>query len=260
MATRKKQYTNQTNASATLIRDTLKSQRALIFIPKYNSHGKRDVTGAFRPEAKRVAKLFRNESLTMHFNNRLTFTKRRLQILSALRMFPSATGPFDTVIFLCHGWTDGIQAGFKRRNAAELAKAIRFAAPRDNVRVPLFCCSTGDDEFDNPFQAVASPYHDGCGPGEGSFADKLRDNLCDLGAIRCSIMGHTCEGHTTRNRHALRFEGAGSKYGGVGGFRLVAPGSKLWRPWYRALREGDFRFRFPFMTIAAVHEELSNYL
>lgn len=261
MATRKKKkkVVKQSSKAATLIREILREQRALIFLPKYNSHGKRDVTGAFLPEAKRAADLFK-QSHIIRFNNRLGFAKRRREVLNALRIEPTENGPFDTVIFLCHGWTDGIQAGFKRRNAPELARAIRFAAPKNNIRVPLYCCSTGDDEFDSPFQAVASPFHDGCGPGEGSFADKLRDNLCEQGAVHCSIMGHTCEGHTTRNRHALRFQGAGSQYGGVGGFRLVAPGSKLWRPWCRALKDDDFRFRFPYMTIDGIHNELSGYL
>jgi hypothetical protein len=256
MATRKRV---QQNEIAKGVRELLAQRRALIFLPKHNSHGKRDVTGAFRPEAKRIAKLFHG-SRVIEFDNRCGFVTRRHEVLGALRTTPSQSGPFDTVIFLCHGWTDGIQAGFKRRDAAKLATAIRYAVRRADVRVPLYCCSTGDDEFDDPFQAVASPYHDGCGPGEGSFADKLRDRLCELGAVTCSIMGHTCEGHTTRNRHALRFEGMGSSYGGIGGFRLVAPGSKLWRPWCDALKVGDFRFRFPYMTVANVHEELSAYL
>lgn len=231
-----------------IVRGELAKQHALIFMPGYNAHGKRDVTGAFRPEAQKAARLFKKASI-IEFDNRQSFVTRRQRVLTMMRYEANGAGPFDVVMFFCHGWATGMQAGFNLRTVRKLAEAIRFAAPRENVRVPLYCCSTGDDIDDTPEEAI--------GTGEHSFADRLRDSLCELGAVHCSVMGHTTAGHTTKNPHALRFGGAGSRFGGIGGFRLVTPGSRLWPKWRRALQNDDFRYRFPHMSAACVHEELN---
>ncbi len=232
----------------------LKVMDAVAVVPKYNSHGKRDVTGAFLPEAKRFALLF-DTCHIIQFDNRAPFAARRREVLGELERARDRNSP-NTVAFFCHGWVDGIQAGFKRRHCKQLASVIRPLGFGDPI-VPLYCCSTGDDEFDDPQSAVGSPWHDGCGPGEGSFADKLRDELCADGGIYCRVVAHETVGHTTRNPYVLLFDGMGSSYGGVGGYMPVAQRSKIWRAWKRALRKDpDFRFRFPYMTIEEIHNEL----
>jgi hypothetical protein len=48
----------------------------------------------------------------------------------------------------------------------------------------------------------------------------------------------------------------GSRVGGSGGFWIVEPKSELWKPWVKALKTTDLRFRFPAMTVAEIHSEL----
>ncbi len=240
----------------------LEKSDALIFIPKYNSHGKRDVTGAFRPEAKRFADAADPTGLgptvITAFDNHKPMATRRGEVVDKMDRLIADGHMFDTVAFFCHGWADGMQAGFTRKTIGRLAGRIGRLTRNPDPVIPLYCCSTGDDpkEFARG-QAIASPYHHGSGPGEGSFADVLRDEMCALGMVDCRVMGHTTVAHTTKNPHVLMFDGMGSEYGGVGGYRPVAPGSKLWKAWKRALRNTDLRFRFPYMTVAEIHQELS---
>lgn len=234
---------------ANRIRKELRKQNALAIIPKCNAPNRRDVTGAFRPEAKKACFMF-GKSRLIEFDNRQPFGARRREVLQKMRKFAEDEVHFDVVMFFCHGWSTGIQAGFNRSNVRVLAKAIRSVAPRDDVRVPLYCCSTGDDVDDRSTEAP--------GTGDDSFADRLRDAFCTIGAVHCFVMGHDAAGHTTKNPHTLRFSGAGSKYGGIGGFKLVTPGSALWSKWRRSLRsDKDFRYRFPHMSILNIHNELS---
>lgn len=221
-------------------------RRILVFRAEHNSHGKRDVTGAFAPEASRFMKAVATSGDIVPIDNRKPMSKRRTQVLTAME---AAEGTFDGIAFFCHGWLDGIQCGFQRRHAPILAKAIWDLTSHDLVNVPLYCCSTGDDPHDKPLEAA--------GTGDDSFADRLRDALCAQGAQYCRVMGHTTVAHTTKNPHALFFDGMGSPVGGVGGYPPVGRKPRtLWTAWRKALRETDLRFRFPFMTVADIHAEL----
>lgn len=227
----------------------LSEYRALIFIPEHNAHGKKDVTGAFQPEAERFRDLCGEGSEIVTFDNNKGFAVRRRQVLAAM----SARTDFDTVAFFCHGWEKGIQAGFSKTTVKTLAKAILdVCGNNEEVIVPLFCCSTGEDPDDDPITAA--------GTGEDSFADRLRDALCQDGAPDCRVMGHTTVAHTTSNPMVLFMDGMGSKVGGVGGYPPVSPASKgLWTAWKRALRDrqnNTLRFRMPFMEVGGIHEEL----
>lgn len=239
----------QTQSIADRVREALRKESALAIIPKYNARNRRDVTGAFRPESKKASALF-GLSRLIEFDNRQSFGNRRLEVLRKIGEYEKHGVRFNTVMVFAHGWATGIQAGFDRSNARAFAKAIQSVMTlNSDIRVPLYCCSTGDDPDDRSTEAP--------GTGEDSFADRLRDSLCELGAVHCFVMGHDTAGHTTRNPNSLRFAGAGSKYGGIGGFKIVAPGSKLWPKWRKALRTGDFRLRFPHMNIIDIHEELA---
>lgn len=216
--------------------------KTLCIIPAHNTLGKKDVTGAFRPEAERFCDAHEGSAIVT-FDNRIWPLARRNEVLSAL--YGVSAQPPDAVAFFCHGWSTGIQAGFSRLHLAELAEAIWLL---DVDHVVLYCCSTGDGPHDSKYAAA--------GTGDDSFADKLRDALCAQGAVDCRVAAHTTAGHTTRNPNVIFFDGMGSSVGGVGGYMPVGRKSPLWAKWRKALRTTDLRFRFPFMSVAEIHSEL----
>jgi hypothetical protein len=236
-----------------MIRDVnLKSIRVLALVPEHNSHGKKDVTGAFLPEAKKLVKLARADSKLVQIDNSLPFNKRRAATLAALKEAGENAQYYDSVAIFCHGWLDGIQLGFKRRHVEQLAQAIGDVTGHEqDVVVPLFCCSTGEDPDDDPLTAA--------GTGDDSFADKLRDALCQSGMENCRVMAHTTVAHTTSNPMVLFMDGMCSPEGGAGGYAPVSPKSKLWPTWKRTLRDrkgSTMRLRFPYMDVVDIHEEL----
>lgn len=231
----------------------LKQQKVLVFVPTHNVEGKSDVTGAFIPEAKKFIALAKPGSRTVQFDNSKGMPARRAQVLDAL--VKAKLEGFTSVAFFCHGWLDGMQAGFTRKQAPELAAAIHAAVSSPpnvitkDVVVPLYCCSTGDDPQDDPLEAV--------GTGDDSFADKLRDALCAEGQVQCRTMGHTTVAHTTKNPMVLFMDGMGVPDGGVGGYPPVSPKSANWGAWKKALQGTDLRFRMPYMSPVEIHQELS---
>jgi len=228
----------------------LKQIKILAFAPMHNSHGKRDATGAFIPEAKKLVKMSHAESKLVLIDNHLPFKKRADAVMDVLR--DDDLPLYDSVAFFCHGWMDGIQFGFKRRNVQDLAESIDVATSGNQiVAVPLFCCSTGDDPDDDPITAV--------GTGDDSFADKLRDSLCLLGMNLCRVMAHTTVAHTTKNPMVLFMDGMGTPDGGIGGYQPVPKSSMNWTRWKRELRRqnGTLRYRFSYMTVAEIHAELA---
>ncbi len=225
----------------------LTEQRVLAFAPAHNSHGKRDATAAFIPEANRLVKAAGGGAVDL-FDNRKPMARRRREVLAALAL--AKDQDFTSVAFLCHGWEDGIQAGFNRRTVGQLAKAIQDVVQHSFTTVPLLCCSTGDDPTDQ--------WRTGAG-GDGSFADRLRDGLCDSGAIYCRVWAHTTKGHTTRNPNVMILDGLGTPEGGVGGQMVARAGTPLFRKLKKALwaKRGDFRFRAPYMTRQAIMAEVT---
>jgi hypothetical protein len=221
----------------------------IAFVPEFNSHGKKDVTGAFLPEAKKFLQFANGdgEGEIFRFDNRLTMAKRADQVLEHLGLLRGQRRKVRCVAFFCHGYKSGIQAGFRSssrsKNIDDLAEAIASISG-DGVIVPLYCCSTG-----------GSPSK-GAPGGDGGFADELRDALCRHGAVNCRVDSHTTVAHATKNPYVRRFEGRGSAVGGVGGQYLVPPGSKLWVKWRKALR-GDTRLCFPWWDTGMVHERIS---
>lgn len=217
--------------------------RVLVVLPSHDTPGKRDMSAAFEPEAKRLLTMTPLGGELVRFDPRRPMAVRRGALLAVLDDIPARS--FDSVAIFCHGWLDGIQAGFTRATVGDLSSAIVRATRGQAPTVALYCCSTGDDPNDKPLEAA--------GTGEGSFADRLRDSLRERGADRCSVFAHTTPAHTTRNPYAIRFDGDAVS----GGYALVPPGHPLWATWKRAMRETDLRFRAPWMTIAEIHAELS---
>jgi len=209
----------------------------IAFAPQYNTKGRKDATGAFQREAKAFMRLHGAKGLGLFLvdNHRCDFEMRD-QVLYAIRSEPF----IDTVAFFCHGLSKSIQFGFDTLNVDVLAKTLE---ERETSRVVLYACN-----------AAGGP---GVG-GDGGFADLLRDAMCRAGAISCQVDAHTTAGHTTRNPYVRRFEGRLSPVGGVGGYYLVEPKSKLWRPWVRAMKDdkNTLRYEFPFMQVGQIHERL----
>lgn len=206
----------------------------IAFAPAFNTKGRKDATGAFQPEAKAFMRHHGIKGGLYLIDNHRSGFERADQVIGVLE----SRSCVDVVAFFCHGVSRSIQFGFNERNVDRLAKAVD--APGTSI-VVLYACGTAGGH--------------GVG-GDGGFADLLRDALCRVGDFNCRVDAHTTAGHTTRNPYVRRFEGKGSPVGGVGGYYLVAPGSKLWRPWVKALRETDLRYEFPVLDVSEIHGRL----
>lgn len=228
---------------------TLEDQVVLAFTPTTNSPGKKDVTGAFLPEARALVRLAHPRSELVLIDNSESFQARRRAVTSALDARRGSG--FSSVAFFCHGYRTGLQLGFRLPHIQALAERIRRLSVEPEMAVALYCCSTGADAEGDPLTAP--------GTGENSFADRLRDRLCREGAVHCRVMAHTTVAHTTMNPMVVFMDGLGLPDGGVGGHAPVAPGSANWPRWRRALREkhSTLRYRMPYMTAASIHTELA---
>jgi hypothetical protein len=228
----------------------------LIIRGESNTPGMKDYTGAFLPESTAFQQLHKEMQYYLEtFDNRLPFAQRSKQFLKRLATLAAANVTFDTVAIFCHGWGDGIQAGFTRRNVKTLVAALIDAGldttQKDDATIILYCCSTGDDPDHDDTKSAP-----GVDVGEGSFADAFRDELCKAGHTECRVVAHTTAGHTTKNPYAIVFEGLGSPIGGVGGTMPVTLGQKqLWSTWVKLLKT-SFRFEYPFMTVGMIHERI----
>ncbi|UJR81505.1 hypothetical protein [Sandaracinus amylolyticus] len=203
----------------------------LAFTGDRNRPGKKDWSGAFAPEALRFAGHARDVA---RIPLDATASDMRMLISASIR----SAGP-SIVGFFCHGLTRRIELGFDMGTVDELAAAL---AEVGCSRVALYACSTGS----------------GKGPGgDGGFADALRDAMCRAGLVDARVLAHETAGHATQNPRKRFFDGMGSPVGGVGGYWIVEPGSSLWKPWTRRLREdADFRLTLVEMCVGEIHREL----
>lgn len=217
-------------------------RQIIAFHGLWNRPGRKDVTHAFEPECIGLLDT-KGSGLDCKFSidNKQTYARRKKEVLKCLKIASQWATPFNAVAFFCHGWRNGMEFGFRRNDTPILAKHIVAACKDRNVLVYLYTCST-----------AKGPDH-----GAISFADSLRDELCKHGSTRCRVMAHTRPGHTTRNPHAMFFDGYGSPIGGTGGVPVVGRKSVIWKKWRIKLRDDPtFRFRFPSMSIGAIHQEL----
>lgn len=221
----------------------------IAFAPKYNTAGRHDATGAFIPEATRFLEYHgqSKEGLTL-VDNTAPSAKMRSVVLSAIDRAPDR---LSCVAFFCHGTKRGIQLGFDLKTVRDLASTIYAAARADVIpfTMPLYSCDTGRDTDSDRLDDM-----DMIG-GDGGFADTLRDELCRLGILPCRVDAHTTTGHTTRNPFVRRFPGIVPE-GGVGGYYIVPPRSKLWSKWGKALLTG-FRFDYPLTSDAGIYNYLT---
>lgn len=210
--------------------------RHLVFTPDRNSDGRSDFSGAFLPESQRYAAFWRTQGDTVDVYRIDVSARSSARVEQVVARLDPAT-PIDRLVFLCHGWRDGVQFGLKSDTDDRRARLAAFAeklvaASTDNLAVTLYCCSTGAST-DDP-------------SGEGGFADALRDALVAAGRPRVRVFAHSRSGHTTRTA-AIRFFDGGMVTGGVD---PVPRGT----PEYRRLdarfddRADTLRFRAPYLT------------
>jgi hypothetical protein len=232
----------------------------IIITPKSNTKGKKDFTGAFKPEALAFKKRVDSSAVLVSFDNTLPMPGRRQQLYERLHEVlagPHPVGSIDTLAIFCHGWSTGIQAGLTTKDCHTFATVLAPAAVT-SLTVALYCCSTGADPGDNKFNAPGSDVNGvAYNLGDGSFADTLRDELCKVGLISCRVMAHRTAGHTTHNPQVIFFDGDQSPLGGTGGTMPVTPrlGKKLWNTWVRELKT-PFRFDMLRRSVVGIHEHL----
>jgi hypothetical protein len=232
--------------SSARLKAKISKVKTLAISPTTNSKGKRDVTGAFLPEAIYFSDL--HDSPRESFDSTKSKRSRRREVESIL----VDSGPnFDLIAFFMHGWKKGLQSGHNTWNVRNLAKAIESAAGVDEVKVALYACDTARDA-DKERSDDSKP-----GPGgEGGFADKLRDHLVDLGLSGGWVDAHTVTAHTTKAPYVRRFY-INADCVNDGGEWLVTPGSPEWKAWRRALQEDrDFRLSFPLMTKSEIYARI----
>lgn len=223
--------------------------KSLVFAPLRNTPGINKRTGKpwrdgdeLQGESRAFVKRLGFERGVAMFDNRDEMGERRAAVLH--HVHAAEPGTLELLAFFCHGWSDGIQGGFKCKHVRGLARELQAVAAPE-FTVALYCCSTGDDR--DPTTAQKQP-----GPGgDGGFADRLRDELCELG-VAATVFAHETAGHTTRNPYVRVFrpdERAGGRW-------LIEEGSELWAAWRRRLHNTDLRFRFPFLPQELLEEEL----
>ncbi len=218
----------------------------LCLVPDANSPGKKDVTGAFHPEAVAFCRHHgvNPAKAIARFPTKGTLAARRAVTTRTL----AASAGLDVVAFFCHGWANGIQAGFQLASVRALASLCSAALVVDG-HVLLYACDAGrDNDADQ-----ADDLEEGPG-GDGGFADELRDG-CETFGRRVTVVAHAATGHCCMNPHVRMFE---PERMGRGGRWVITPGTRLWPRWVRAMRDpdGTLRYRFWGMSFEEIAEEL----
>lgn len=209
----------------------------LVFAAAHNTPNKKDATGAFLPGAQKLCKALGvgQDGVVHRIDNTLPFIHRGRKVCDVLRSKPGRS----IVAFFCHGWSTGLQLGFRSSRAwrtkhdeVNWNRLVRYLAEVPSVSIPLYACSTGDgpDGEETP---------DAPGAGDDSFGDLLRDALCRAGATRCRVVSHTTAGHSFHNPDVILFDGEGRPFGGRGGAVLVPPTSCPERDAFRRLLRRD---------------------
>lgn len=226
------------------------SKVCLALCPTTNRRGKKDVTGAFLPEALAFTELRAGEGWTAlfrEFDNTQSKRAIRREVESTIL---SVNEPIDCLAIFCHGYRRGLQTGHNSWNVKNLSKAIAANAAKD-IKIVLYACDTGRDG-DNQRWDDTRP-----GPGgEGGFADRLRDALVRLGLSGGWVDAHTIAGHTTKAPFVRRFY-IDEEATNDGGSWVVSPGSPEWKSWRKLLRKNrTARLSFPLHTQKTILKSL----
>lgn len=241
----------------------------LIVLPDRGSKAKpADYRGAFDPGAR--AFLAAHGGVRVEINQGMGATARFRRLVRAIEEHEPSC-----IAFFCHGLATALpQMGANLANLVELAKPIREATTAPLI--VIYGCSTGSERCVtcehpiHPAECEASRGSSRCDcarrdhgeapGGDGGFADRLRDTLVKMGANGTTVLAHATPGRAVENPYLRRFHGPERKPDNVGGKWLVTPPEhggdrRRWNAW-RALLEGPFKFRFPFMTQDEIDAEL----
>jgi len=250
----------------------LSTNDVAIFVPEYNSPGKRDATGAFHLGAAQFCEFYNlDDEKCVHFiDNTMSPALRARQLLAKMgrcvyRNEETQEDMYPQVyVFFCHGFINGIQFGIKSNTPGRVwntqmkhdwKEFVRLIGRHVAPIVLLYACSTGDDPDDDPDTAPGS--------GDDSFGDLLRDDLCQIGCWFNRVVTHTTARHSWYNPDIKLMDGLGSPIGGQGGLQVAASGTKAYRELGKMLKvkpgksDYGFAWRFPFMTIADIHQEIA---
>lgn len=224
--------------------------RLVIFAPDQDTPGRKDMSGAFFPEARALAQFYgaKPEDVIKRFPANAPIDQRRATCTLALR---AATPPLDLIAFICHGWKAGIQAGFLKQHCLLLARIIATQCA-SSAHVVLYACDAArDSDVDAADDRASGP------GGDGGFADTLRD-ACEVLNRQITVTAHATLGHCTQNPYVRCFAPG---TGGKGGDWYIDPRSVAWPLWSAALRDprNTLRYRFWSMTRAEIEAELHGH-
>lgn len=199
----------------------------LAILPAHNRLFRRDVTGAFEPEAERWADL--HCAQVRRIDNRLSEPLRLAEVVDVLSGLEARSQ--TCVAFFCHGTPTALQLagplGSTRLLGTELARVLRPGGS-----VALYACSTAA-RLDN-----------------SGFAVRLRNSIFNASLLAGHaphwggwVDAHDRAGHCCRNPYVVRIEATG------GAFWLVDPTGPQWKLWRRRLQDKHDQLRYAFPTV-----------
>lgn len=231
----------------------------LVFYSCRNSRNKHDATGAFIPEAKAFQKyhgipdnnMFAIDCVRQKKNARFN------KVLELLFAFGTRQ-KISSLIWFGHGWPNGIQFGFTRKDIPFLVQVLSGVNGEMNrlcefdLNIVFYCCSMADNDNRNNKGVKIGIATD------GGFCDVLRDNM-EKREFTGQVIGHLTKGHTDMNPNTIIFYANKNINDNCGGSWLVEPGSLFWKDWKRGMKT-NLRFAFPFMTELEIKNLLNNAL
>lgn len=200
---------------------------------------RKDATGAFIPESKRLAtflgKIFPGSTIVREpvRTFRVTQEKQRDQVETILQKYGDQGLEFKAVYFFCHGYKTGIQYGYKWKSGARrLASEIVANNPAVEM-VTFYCCSVcnGRDNFAKWFF---------------EYLEKNTEGR------EFQVFGHYTAGHTTMNekikiylREFLPFIWSRNPIAEYN--ELVSPKQYRYLDKLMKKQKSDFRYAIPFV-------------
>lgn len=213
----------------------MNAEKLLIFYSSVNTPKKKDATGAFIPEARGFARHYMvPDEHVIGVDCTQQKRQRREKVLNALATVDGLEG----LLFFGHGWPNGIQFGFTRKNLNVLSAAISSRCS-DDIKVGLMACLTAENDVRDQELEELGPATD------GGFADMLRDDLVKAKKTKGWVDGHKTAGHTSWNPYVVRFM-CDADADAEGGAWIVQPGSGMWKRWREALKKNTGGLRYEF--------------
>ena len=214
--------------------------RSLVVYQSTNRAGRKDATGAFKPEALAFQKLHDiAPGRMLPVPHGLTAANKARRVLDYLEGVNA--GALDAFIYFGHGTATSFPSmGFGRgssfygdRRAYELAAQLGRVGS-DRLVVALYACTTGK----------------GFGVADW-LGDMLRETWSKPGA---RVFAHRGKGHTTKYPFA-EYSGEGTSDEGIAVIERTDP---LWKAWVARLQDDQaFRLGLPFMTQDEIREALA---